>query len=86
MVLYRYEDFIADKIGFIHTLARGLGMNPIHDIQSRVDIQFQPKGDHSVTWKEFFGCDNLARIEKICAEGMAQMGYQASPPDMAETP
>jgi len=73
--LLRYEDFLADKAGTIQRLAGQLGLAVRHDIRASVDIQFQPKGDRSVSWGDFFGADNLGRIERICADGMKELGY-----------
>lgn len=74
IILSRYEDFLADKPGEIKRLADALGLPARNDICSKVDIQFQPAGDHTVTWHDFFG-ENLERIESICAERMEAMGY-----------
>lgn len=75
MILIRYEDFIADKAGTIEQLARQLGLAPINNIADKVNIQYQPKGNHDITWQEFFGYDNLMRIERICGTRMLKFGY-----------
>ncbi|HEV57045.1 MAG TPA: sulfotransferase [Phycisphaerales bacterium] len=75
VILARYEDFVVDKTGFIASLARRLGMESRHDISAHVDVQYQPRGDHTVTWEEFFGPANLQIIERTCAEGMRAHGY-----------
>jgi len=75
MIPLRYEDFLVDKAGTIEQLAGRLGLGVQCDIRASVDIQYQPKGDHSVGWAEFFGEDNLGRIERICADGMEEFGY-----------
>jgi len=74
IILSRFEDFIADKPGEIKRLANRLGLAARNDISGKVNVQFQPAGDHKVTWQEFFG-GNLQRIESICAERMEAMGY-----------
>ena len=74
--LCRYEDFVADKLGVLERLARELGLQAQHDIRARLDVQFQPAGDHSIPWSQFFGPRNLARIESLCAERMAALGYR----------
>ena len=79
-ILVRYEDFVADKAGQIETLARRLDLEPRHDVTAYLDVQYQPKGDRSVSWLDFFGHDNLARIERICAQGMRRFGYAPSLP------
>ena len=73
--LVRYEDFVADKAACITQLANHFGFEVVHDITDRVDVQYQPKGDHTITWHDFFGPDNLRRIECLCQEGMRQFGY-----------
>lgn len=74
MVLMRYEDFRADKIGELSLLAEKLGLEPTHDIEDKVNIQYQPAGKN-VDKIDFFGEDNLARIENICAERMKSFSY-----------
>lgn len=75
MLLLKYEDFYRNKAETIYSLARQLGFPLLSDISQLVDIQYQPKGDSSVTWIDFFGKDNLSAIEKICKEKMVKYGY-----------
>ena len=75
MLLVRYEEFLEDKVGVITRLAETLGMPRRHDIRDKVDIQFQPAGDRTVRWDDFFGEENLGRIEMICGERMKVLGY-----------
>lgn len=75
VVLIRYEDFVSDKVRAIERLAHQLGMAQANDISDKVNIQYQPKGDHSVSWEEFFGEKNLLRIEHICGSRMPKFGY-----------
>ena len=75
-VLVRYEAFLKDKVGVIAKLAKTLGLPQRHDISDRVDLQFQPAGNRSARPLEFFGRDNLARIESICSTRMAEFGYE----------
>jgi hypothetical protein len=75
MKLIRYEDFLKDKKGEITRLAKGLKLNPSKDISDKVDIQFQGRGNREVKWQEFFGPDNLSRIEVICGEKMKLLSY-----------
>ncbi|MFQ5510401.1 MAG: sulfotransferase [Candidatus Krumholzibacteriia bacterium] len=77
-VLSRYETFLDDKMGEITRLAEVLGMPARHDVSGRVDVQFQPAGNRGVRWVDFYGSDNLARIESICAERMAGFDYDPS--------
>jgi len=78
MLLVQYEDFLKDKLGEIDRLSRHLGIRGTADISDKVDIQYQPRGNHSVTWEEFFGRDNLSQIEKICGSRMQYFGYLPS--------
>jgi hypothetical protein len=76
MHLVRYEDFILNKKAYIDAIAGRLGLKVIYDISSEVDKQYQPKGDRSVTWQDFFGHNNLRLIEEICSHKMQMYGYQ----------
>ena len=76
MVLIRYEDFIADKANQIEQLAEAVGLKPAKDISDALDVQYQPAGDHSVSWQDFFGTENLRRIDTRCAERMRLFGYE----------
>jgi hypothetical protein len=84
MRLVCYEDFLKDKIGKIARLAQDLELKQVNDIADKVDIPFQPPGNRNVKWIEFFGHDNLARIDRICCQNMKQLGYfpsnQVQPP------
>lgn len=75
MRLLRYEDFRAAKLETLEALAADLGLECRNDISSRVDRQFQPAGNRSVAVEDFFGQDNLARIQTICRSRMEQLGY-----------
>ena len=77
MTVIRYEDFRADKVGGIRELARHLGIAEVADISASTERQYQPRGDHSVGLREFFGEEGLRLIERICARGMATFGYEA---------
>ncbi|UCG53468.1 MAG: sulfotransferase [Candidatus Latescibacterota bacterium] len=76
ILLLRYETFLNDKVGEMTRLAQSLGLAPKYDISHRVDFQFQPAGDRNVRWRDFFGPTNLARIERVCGEQMAKLGYE----------
>ncbi len=75
MILIKYEDFLVDKYRFIADLANQLGIRQKADIADKLDIQYQPRGIHNVSWQEFFGQENLARIERICGSRMKEFGY-----------
>ena len=78
MILVKYEDFSKDKTGTLDGLANTLGLEKKRDVSSRVDVQFQPAGDRSVRWNDFFGAQNLLTIERICAGRMRPLGYPES--------
>jgi len=76
MTLAKYEDFMSDKCRYIAELAKQLGVPKRNNIDSKVDIQYQPRGkDRHVSWEEFFGKQNLKRIERICGTRMEKFGY-----------
>jgi hypothetical protein len=76
--LFRYEDFLQNKVKFITTLLSELGVKARYDISDSIDVQYQPRGNREVRWEEFFGRANLQRIESLCAVEMAQFGYRPS--------
>jgi hypothetical protein len=79
MLLIRYEDFVADRVSAIESLAAQLGYSVIKDIAPHVDRQYQRLGkDRGRPWEEFFGTRNLALIEQLCGERMRQFGYEVS--------
>jgi hypothetical protein len=75
MMLIRYEEFLRDKVGAITRLAQQLGLPSHYDIRDTVDVQYQRRGDHSASWEAFFGPENLRKIEAICRNPMARLGY-----------
>jgi len=76
MAFIRYEDFEAGKVAEIERLARELGLTARHDITGKLDVAYQPRGDRSVPWHDFFGPENLAKIEHRCRAAMEKMGYE----------
>lgn len=76
MVLIRYEDFLKDKSGELVRIANKLGLKPLRDINDKLDIQFQPRGNRDVKWEDFFGDENLRKIELICGEKMKLFDYK----------
>ena len=73
--LVRYEDFLDDKEGTIARLAARCGLEQRGAIADKLDVAFQPRGDRSVSWAEFFGADALGAIEARCAGRMGALGY-----------
>lgn len=78
MILSRYEVFVKDKVAEIERLAQYLNLPQVNDISEKVDIQFQPKGNNKVKWEDFFGAENLTKIEQICAKKMSEVDYPLS--------
>lgn len=77
ILLLKYEDFLQDKMGELARLAETIGITPVNDISAKVNIQYQPAGgNRNVKWRDFFGEDNLSRIELICGERMRRFEYQ----------
>jgi Sulfotransferase family len=72
--MVRYEDFLADKVGFTRRLARQVGYLPRVDALRSVNKQYQDAGDRTVCWRQFFG-ENLPLINHICRSAMATLGY-----------
>jgi hypothetical protein len=77
MLLLRYEDFRAAKLETLESLAAELELECRNDIGDRLDRQFQPAGNRAVSVEQFFGTENLARIERVCATRMQSLGYEA---------
>jgi hypothetical protein len=77
VLLCRYEDFVADKVGTIRSVVNRLGLNYQHDVSPEVDRQYQSRGaNRGVSYDEFFGKHNLSVIENICGENMKKLGYE----------
>jgi hypothetical protein len=74
--MIRYEDFLKNKRQSIENLAAKLALGVKFDISDKVNVQYQPKGDRSVTWLDFFGKENLARLERRCKNMMEHFGYK----------
>ncbi len=79
IAMIRYEDFMEDKIKAIRGLAKQLGLSPKNDITDKLDILYHPLGkDRDLPWEEFYGTENLMRIERICGSKMKKFGYLPS--------
>ncbi len=79
-VLFKYEDFVSSKESEIIQLARRLGLSPKFDISDHVNVQYQPRSDHSISVEEFFGERNLKTIKDLCSRNMKKLGYLADLP------
>ena len=73
--LIRYESFLEDKEREIARLAKRLGCVARHDISKKKDVQYQPRGNRNVSWEQFYGVENLVRIEQLCERRMRKLGY-----------
>lgn len=77
LILVRYEDFVQDKKVFIRQLADELMLTEKASIESKMDVQYQPKGNNEQSWEQFFGKDNLLRINKHCLTHCNELGYRS---------
>lgn len=77
MELIRFEDFVADKRGAITGLAERLGIEQAGRIEDKLETRYQPPGDRSVGWLQFFGRANLSAIEGVCEAEARALGYTA---------
>jgi len=74
--IVRYEDFLEDKVQFITDLARRLGHQGRFDIKDEIDQQFQPEGkNRGIEWMDYFGKENLEKIEERCGDLMDVFSY-----------
>ena len=78
--LIRFEDFVADKQGAITDLAARLDVPKSGRIEDKLETRYQPPGDRTVTWRDFFGA-NLPAIEARCAVEARALGYLEHAPD-----
>lgn len=74
--LARYETFCRDKTSYIKLLTERLSLSVTQSPASVVQTQFQSQGNRTVSWTDFFGIENLTRIEQICAENMSELNYK----------
>ena len=75
MTLLRYEDFAREKSETIRNTASALGLRHSLPLDGLVDVQYQPKGDSSTNWLDFFGPTTLRQIDEICSDTMEKFGY-----------
>lgn len=76
MLLVRYENFMDDKVGMIGYIAQELGLVCKQDIREYVNVQYQPRGNRSISLIDFFGLSNLEYIERICGNRMTLFDYK----------
>lgn len=75
ILLIRYEDFVDSKVSSINHLAEEAGLEIISDISEKVDVQYQPRGNHNINIKDFFGKENLEVINTFCSSNMQKLLY-----------
>jgi len=73
-ILVRYEDFIDNKEMVIDGVVSKIKMQAKFDIASDVNKQFQPKGNSTISYDDFFK-GNLCLISDICAENASAFSY-----------
>src|SRR5690606_13286481 len=73
-VLFRYENFMEDKIKYVTKIVEDLDLTPSYPIDQFINIQYQPKGSHSNNL-EFFGKDNKRKLESILLPIACKYGY-----------
>ncbi len=78
--LVKYEDFNSNKIEFIYKLCETLNFKIKNDISSKVEIKYQPMGNNSSSWEEFFGSKNLTKINEICKYYISKVDYRIDGP------
>lgn len=75
--MVKYEEFNSAKKNSIELLAHKLEMPIKDDITVATNIPFQPRGNNTVASIDFFGENNLRRIETICEQYMLRLGYES---------
>lgn len=83
VVALRYEDFNRSKTQTIAHLIGALGLTARNDISNILNFPFQRSGQSGQNLAEFFG-PNLERVDAICGETAARLGYQ--PPSASTQP
>jgi len=77
-LIVRYEDFMEGKAEYIQSVADSISLKKKSSILEQVDVSYQPRGNRSVNWDEFYGQRNLSKINEICFLKMKQIGYRTS--------
>ena len=75
IVLLRYEDFLADRIGSLARCLGDLGIKQRQDITPWLETRYQPKGDASMGLQDRLGNECVRFIEEICSVELHKMGY-----------
>jgi hypothetical protein len=75
MYLVRYEDFVKNKSESIFQIVNNLSLEQKYDIDSFVDVQYQPKGNVETDLNNFFGNKNYHKIANLCPKTMKTFSY-----------
>ncbi|MFW5993130.1 MAG: sulfotransferase [Desulfohalobiaceae bacterium] len=73
--LCRYEDFVQDKIKSLQDLCLDLGLPIMHELEHKLELQYQKKGETGAGRQSFFSPEETHRIESICKANMQSLGY-----------
>ncbi len=74
----RYEDFNDDKLGTIDHVANQLGLPNRLPVGHLLEHPFQPRGTRrGYKIDDVFSEEAVATIERICSDGMADLGYES---------
>lgn len=75
-VLFKYEDFVTDKTGYIAQKVIELGYMQKKSIDHLIDVQYQPKGIRTSNLK-FFGKHNFEKIIAKTGSIASKYGYDS---------
>jgi len=73
--LIRYEDFLQDKNALIEDLCDRLNLPKLADVRSKVDLQYNIKGQTDIDTKTFFGYRNYDLITSFCTTELDLLNY-----------
>ena len=71
--IFKYEDFLKNKAKYIEEQVKELGFQKKRNIESLVDVPFQPKGA-STPIHAFFGERNCHLIKEACSKTLQRLG------------
>jgi hypothetical protein len=81
MKLVRYEDFCARKLETLKEVSAAFGLPVDTPNGEWLDEQYQPRGkDRGGLWIDFFGPENLERIDRVCGPTLTEFGYSITTP------
>lgn len=74
-ILVKYEDFVKDKENYIYQLCDKMDIKVKNNISSKINVQFQPKGESHANIPAFFGEQNLNLINKLTEINTKKLEY-----------